>query len=148
MWTDVAPTLIRQHPWGVGYRSLTNEMMHDINWHIEKNRDHLHSNIFQILVATGWLGLCLYLAWMGWSVGDAVVFVRGAGQGRDAGNAIALLLALTGLLANGLVEYNFGDAELVLVYGFLMGGSAAARLRVGSVRRDSKLPPAGSPGPE
>ncbi|MDA0577772.1 MAG: hypothetical protein O3B24_06710, partial [Verrucomicrobia bacterium] len=45
--------------------------------------------------------------------------------------ALALPMAFGGLLLNGLVEYNFGDAEIVLAYGMLIGGIAAGgRLQV------------------
>ena len=131
MWTRIAPVLIREHPWGIGYRSLTNEMMRKIEPRVEPNRDHLHSNVFQVLVESGWLGLFLYLMWMGWSMADAAVHLR-----RSSGlsppervTALILLLMLAGLLANGIVEYNLGDAEIVLLYGLVMGSAAAGRRR-------------------
>jgi hypothetical protein len=37
---------------------------------------------------------------------------------------------LLALLVNGVVEYNFGDAELVLLYAFIMGAAAAGIRRV------------------
>jgi O-antigen ligase len=127
MWLKIAPELLRQHPWGVGYRSVTNEMMREIAPEVEADRTHLHSNIVELLVTTGWLGLAIYLAWMGVGLRDGGVFFRRAREG-DVGEktlALALLLMLAALLLNGLVEYNFGDAELVLIYGFVMGCSAA-----------------------
>lgn len=138
MWGKIAPRLIKEHPWGIGYRSLTNEMMKKIAPQIEPERDHLHSNIAQVLVETGWLGFVVYLAWMAAAVSDAFVFVLRAYRNKDAGvgeparmsaraTAFVLLLMLVGLLANGLVEYNFGDSELLLVYGLIMGCASAGR---------------------
>jgi O-antigen ligase len=122
MWTEVAPTLIRQYPLGIGYRSLTNEMMKEINRRIEPRRDHLHSNIAQVLVATGWLGFAAYLVWMGWGCADGLRYLRRSGREEgDNSEALAWLLMLLALLANGLVEYNFGDGEIVLAYGLIMG---------------------------
>jgi len=142
MWTKVAPALIRKHPMGWGYRSLTNRDMRRIAPEVERRRDHLHSNVLQVLVATGWLGLAAYVAWMGRAVLDAARFVHGTrrsvggGERRDPErglpedvSATVLLLLLLGLLANGLVEYNFGDAELVLLYTFVMGSAAAGASR-------------------
>ena len=127
MWTEIAPALIREHPWGVGYRSLTNEMMRDIAPHVELDRDHLHSNGIQILVATGWLGLALYILWMASALRDAARFAARAGSETAAlaGCAWGVLLVLVGLLANGLVEYNFGDSELLMIYSLMLGGAAA-----------------------
>lgn len=129
MWTEVAPALVRAHPWGTGYRSLTNRMMREIAREVEPNRDHLHSNPVDILVSTGWLGLVLYVAWMGCGLRDSARFRRAAESGPpelDA-HALSLLLVLSGLLLNGLVEYNFGDSELVLLYGLVLGCASAGR---------------------
>lgn len=142
MWFKIAPALIEKYPWGIGYRSLTNEMMREIAPEVERNRNHLHSNIAEVLVETGWLGLFVYLAWMTKAVVDAMRFVRwspttklGTSEsGTEQTNAMVLLLMLIGLLANGLVEYNFADAELVIVYAFIMGcvGAGCARSAQGS----------------
>lgn len=126
MWTRIAPPLIKEHPLGIGYRALTSEMMQDVareqGVHVEPGRNHLHSNPVQVLVSTGWLGLAVYLFWMG--VGFA-----GAGRGlwrappgsAERTLALSLLLMLAGLCLNGLVEYNFADGELVILYGVVLG---------------------------
>lgn len=127
MWVRIAPVLIREHPWGIGWRSLTAERMQQIaadqGIHVEKERNHLHSNPVQILVALGWLGLALYLAWMVRSTLDGAALFRSAMSTRPGGELLAALplLMLVALLLNGLIEYNFADGELVLVYGMLMG---------------------------
>ncbi len=128
MWTRVAPVLVHDHPMGIGYRSLTAHLMQRIarrdGFYVEPGRDHLHSNPVQLLVATGWLGLFLYGVWMVKAVWDAV---RMPSRGVDSLTAQAMMFMLIGLLGNGLIEYNFGDAELVLAYGLIMG-TAASRL--------------------
>lgn len=141
MWTRVAPVLVRQHPWfGVGYRSLTNRMMRRIDRHVEINRDHLHSNVIQILVESGMVGFAAYVLWMARALADAIRLRRRAAamSAEAAGLATALLLALIGLLANGLVEYNFGDSEIVMIYGLVMG-CAAAGLRWGQPSSPSQI---------
>ena len=77
----------------------------------------------------GWL---LYTAWMlralwdGWGF-----FIRGDDDPEGERTwALTLTLMLLALLVNGVVEYNFGDAELVLLYAFIMGAAAAGIRRV------------------
>lgn len=123
MWTQVAPALFREHPMGIGFRSLTNEKMREIAPQIEKDRDHLHSNPIEMAVSFGWIGFLLYLAWM------AAVFADSFLGGREAAPVGFALLAL---FLNGFVEYNFADSEIVLVFGLLCGLAAAAkRIRFG-----------------
>jgi len=130
MWTNVAPALVCRYPWGVGYRSLTNEMMRDVNSRVEPNRDHLHSNLLQVLVATGWMGLVAYVLWMVRAVYDGLVCVFHQREGGRIGHTMAFtwLLLLLALLVNGLVEYNFGDGEIVLIYALAMGRCAACAM--------------------
>ncbi|MDD4871727.1 MAG: O-antigen ligase family protein [Kiritimatiellae bacterium] len=127
MWFKIMPALVKEHPFGIGYRALTPEMMRKICKKVERNRNHLHSNIAQILVETGWLGLAVYLLWMGKIMFDGIMMARFA-RGRAPDElvyAMILVLMIAGLFANGLVEYNFGDAEIVLAYGLVMGCIAA-----------------------
>lgn len=133
MWTRIAPALHRDYPWGVGFRSLSNDLMRQYAPEVERNRDHLHSNPVQVFVALGWAGLLLYLLWMGWALRDAVRFgredLRAEGPPGLAAPArwlpFCLLLAL---ILNGLVEYNLADGEIVLLYGVVIG-LAAVRTR-------------------
>jgi hypothetical protein len=125
MWFKIAPALIREHPQGVGYGCLTNEMMREAFRRVEPNRNHLHSNWAQVLVETGWVGLGLYLIWMFKSVWDGVLKVwRTRGARMDGWVALFLL---AGLLLNGLVEFNFGDTEIIFIYAVIMGWLAARR---------------------
>lgn len=132
MWHKIAPELIRQHPWGLGYRSLTNDMMRDIDARVEPQRDHLHSNFLQVLVESGWAGLVLGILWIGTGLRDGWRYwtLARLKAPLDAMPALALLLMLAGLVLHGVVEYNLGDAELVLVYGLVMGVLAAGCQRL------------------
>ncbi|MEI6564219.1 MAG: O-antigen ligase family protein [bacterium] len=123
MWFKIAPSLISEHPAGVGFGCLTNDMMRQAFKRVEPNRNHLHANWAQILVETGWLGLGLYLVWMGKTLKDGCVWVRrrGGAKGEDQVTAWVALALLVGLLLNGFVEYNFGDTELMFIYALLMG---------------------------
>jgi len=118
MWTQVAPALFKEHPCGIGFRSLTNEKMREIAPQVEQDRDHLHSNPIEMAVSFGWLGFLLYFAWMAMVFSDAI---RG---GREA---IPIGAAILAVFLNGFVEYNFADSEMVLLLGFLCGLAAAAK---------------------
>jgi hypothetical protein len=138
MWTEIAPALLREYPAGVGFRSLTEEMMQETARKegvvVEHDRNHLHSNIVQITVAMGWAGLVLYLLWMVQGLVDGCRWYRAAGTDMARGGALCVLLMLCFLLLNGIVEYNFADGELVLLYGMIFGmlGGHAPMRRVGA----------------
>ncbi|MFT5474140.1 MAG: hypothetical protein ACI9OU_000525 [Candidatus Promineifilaceae bacterium] len=132
MWCKVTPGIIKDHPFGIGYRSLTNDLMREYAPNVEPNRDHLHSNFAQILVASGWLGLVLYMLWMLCALRDGMLnAVRSVRNNGPPASIVAttLFAMLAALMCNGLVEYNFGDGELVLAYGVMMGACIAGRVQ-------------------
>jgi hypothetical protein len=60
---------------------------------------------------------------MGLGLRDAVWRWR---QSKTSGSessalAVVVMLLLAGLLLNGLVEYNFGDTEIIFIYALVMG---------------------------
>ncbi len=127
MWLRIAPALIQAHPWGLGYRQLTNEKMRAVAPNVEADRDHLHNNALTVLVETGWAGLATYVLWMGWALAEAIRRLRRARAEAEpaAIAALVLLLMFAGLLLNGLVEYNFGTSRLMIVLGVVMGAGIA-----------------------
>ncbi|MCE9616405.1 MAG: O-antigen ligase family protein [Lentisphaerae bacterium] len=138
MWTKIAPGLIHDHPWGIGYRALTNKTMRWYAPEMERRRDHLHSNPIQILVESGWLGLAAYLMWMACGLRDAYRCQRRFSADPVLSSvSLGLLFALVALLANGLVEYNMGDGEIVLAYGVILGTCAGMRGGGACARQDT-----------
>ncbi len=146
MWMQVVPGCRRDHPWGVGFRGLTNEAMRRHARHVEQRQNHVHSNPLQILVELGWQGLAAYVVWMLLALRDSArLLSRGGGwrlqSASSAGGGLPAngwkpsdgllrsvpLAMIAALILNGLVEYNFADGELVLIYGMAMG-LAAVRL--------------------
>ena len=127
MWFKITPALIHDHPGGIGYRCLTNPMMRAVDRRVEPNRNHLHANWAQVLVETGWLGLGLYLVWMAKALADGFAWFRRLRTPApdDRVVALAAIFLLVGLLLNGLVEYNFGDTEIMFIYAVLMGLAGA-----------------------
>lgn len=103
---------------------------------------HMHSNILQISLERGvpalivWLILLALYARMLWqlnkqlSVNDTVSDVQQAtafkssfdlGPWIDRGIVLGALGGLCGFFLSGLVHYNWGDSEVVMIFYFIMG---------------------------
>lgn len=123
LWTEVAPALIPSHPWGMGWKAVRHEDLRAISPLVENERNHLHMNLLQITLELGYAGLAAWLLWMGW----AVILMwsnqrrHSASQNQLSGLALGSMAAFCGLLANGMVEYNFGDTEIFMLMILLMG---------------------------
>ncbi|HYK21238.1 MAG TPA: hypothetical protein VEV42_10925, partial [Pyrinomonadaceae bacterium] len=83
---------------------------------------HMHSNLLQIALERGvpalvvWLILLALYARMLWRItrGDTIDnFARGLAVGALGGTI--------GFFTSGLVHYNWGDSEVVMVFYFIMG---------------------------
>jgi hypothetical protein len=135
MWFKIAPALIRENPAGLGFGCLTNEKMQQVFRRVEPNRNHLHANWAQVLVEMGWAGLGLYLVWMVKMVLNNLAWIRRSKMAtvEERGVAWVALLLLIGLLLNGLVEYNFGDTEIMFIYAIIIGLSGACNSKSESV---------------
>jgi O-antigen ligase len=113
-----------------------------------QNWSHLHSTPLQIAVERGlpallvWLALLFLYARMLWRLArreqDGQKPVREAGQGIvrglqrmednwiERGLVLGALGGLVGFVASGMVHYNLGDSEVVMIFYFLMGLALAA----------------------
>jgi O-antigen ligase len=117
---------IRSHPYtGVGPRMVSRtfsryRVSHEFpDWAYQ----HLHNNVVEIAAEMGflglaaWLGIWLKVAW------DHVSFLRTAMKTGDR-DLIAITLggfgSLLAFLAAGLLEYNFGDSEILLLLLFVV----------------------------
>jgi O-antigen ligase len=123
LWTEVASGLLRDYPWGVGYTGTRYELLQKYTEHMSETPQHLHNNIIQVAAELGWLGLAVWLAWIVvtfWMLLAAYRSLRGRAP-EDAAIALGALGAFCGLLVHGMVEYNFGDSEILMVFAFLMG---------------------------
>lgn len=130
--------MIRERPllgWGIGNHKQFREPFYDHYARIDI-RSHAHNNFLQVWVDAGLLGLMAFvfllatILRLGWR---AVTAQRGAPLHSLS---LGLWLGLVGFLVGGLTQYNWGDAEVALVWwacvGLLMrlltlGGSVPAR---------------------
>lgn len=96
---------------------------------------HLHSTPLQIAFERGLPAFFVWAAWL-FVYARALLLAlrRRALEGWvECGLLLGALGGLTGFVAGGLVHYNFGDSEVVMVFYFIMGLALAA-VRVESQR--------------
>ncbi|MFL6336101.1 MAG: O-antigen ligase family protein [Pyrinomonadaceae bacterium] len=95
---------------------------------------HLHSTPLQIAFERGVPALLVWAAWL-FVYGRMLWRLARGGLGDDwvvRGLLLGGLGGLVGFLSAGLVHYNFGDSEVVMVFYLIMGLSLAAERMVGS----------------
>lgn len=153
LWTKVAPELFREFPLGIGWRSVRHEDLLECGVPVQRGLNHLHDNLLHVRLETGWYGLAAWLFWMGSAAFLMVRAYRHATHVRSdlTGPALGTLCAFAALHANGLVEYNFGDAEIFMLMNWLMGVGAAlwvlqASAALRPAESDLSATPAGTPG--
>lgn len=129
MWTKIVPELHRQHPWGIGFRALTDAKMRSIDRRVEPNRTHVHSTPLEAFVDFSWPGLAAWALWMWLCLAATARLARGGGPCPNAPPTIRAfpLAAFSGLFAVSLIEYNIGDAAVVLLYGTVIGAAGCRR---------------------
>lgn len=141
MWRD-GLRLIQQQPWfGVGM-----DIIRVYWWEFDlaayqkyRYRHHFHSTPIQIAVERGLLALATWLALMAaywWLLVRLTLSSRTHQDWASYGLALGILGGTSGFLASSLVHYNFGDAEVVLLFWFLAGVALALRREVISVPAD------------
>jgi O-antigen ligase len=95
-----------------------------------KDMVHLHSTPLQLAFDRGlpmvafWLWLMIALWIYLW---DSVRHSSGDSDTNSFGLLLGALGALTGFLASSLVNYNYGDSEVNILFWFVMGMSVAIR---------------------
>ena len=89
-----------------------------------KDMLHLHSTPLQLAFDRG---LPMVALWLWLMIAFWIHVARGEKSARDSsdtnshGLLLGILGALTGFLASSLVNYNYGDAEAIMMFWFLMG---------------------------
>jgi O-antigen ligase len=88
---------------------------------------HMHSTPLQIAVERGIPAL---IAWVIFVIVYGVMLLRLARSKKlndwiERGIVLGALGGLVGFVASGMVHYNFGDSEVVMIFYFIMGLSLA-----------------------
>lgn len=105
MW-NIAIDIARKHPLGIGFDNAKLMQMFDES--LPPSHTHFHNNVLNVLVEGGWITAMAYLWWI---VGLLALCFKNR-------EAVFVLFAGLGILAwqlAGLVEYNLGDTEVILV---------------------------------
>ena len=131
MWRD-GLRLIREHPWfGVGMHTIRDAWWKfDLTAYRMGTRSHFHSTPIQLAVDLGLPALAAWVALMGVFWCGLAMMVRRASEQKDEtvhGLALGLLGGTSGFLLSSLVQYNFGDSIVVLLFWFLAGVAVALR---------------------
>jgi O-antigen ligase len=98
---------------------------------------HLHSTPLQIVFERGVPALLVWAAWL-FVYGRMLWRLARGGLEGDwvvRGLLLGALGGLVGFLSAGLVHYNFGDSEVVMVFYLIMGLALAAE-RIGTMNRE------------
>jgi putative inorganic carbon (hco3(-)) transporter len=127
-----ATRIIQDHPWlGVGPKNVSYEALkyrreHEFpDWAYQ----HMHNNFLQIGAESGIPGLILWLWFMIRLAWDAIRCYRSAnGNSFPGGESLkrealmassAAMAAWAALLIAGMLEYNFGDSEVLTLFLFI-----------------------------
>ena len=132
MWRD-GLRIVRQHPWfGVGMNTVRDAWQQfDLAAYKKyalRSKLPLHTYL-QIAVESGLPALLCWVALMGCYGAMLIRMVTRARKREDFfhyGLALGILGGTTGFLAGSLVQYDYGDSVVVLLFWFLMGLALAA----------------------
>ena len=124
MWA-LGVELVQRYPVGLGPRNAS--YMRQLDPTVPPAHRHMHNNLLNVAVETGWIGLAVYLWWMLtlFQVGiRRWLASRGSTQALERRIGLVsflLTLAFLGWQAAGSVEYNFGKGEIRFMALFFMG---------------------------
>ena len=120
MWS-LALELTERFPLGLGLDNA--EYMRELDSSLPESHRHMHSNILNIVVETGWLGLVFFLCWIfaAIRIGFRLWRTKPKLEPDLLRLGVCTSIALCGWQIAGLVEYNFGDGEVRLIALSLIG---------------------------
>lgn len=124
MWA-LGVELTERFPLGLGLDNAA--YMRLLDHTLPVRHRHMHNNLLNVTVENGWLGLAVFVAWIGGIITAAFKLSRRLRRAsipycRQLGKVSLLLGAgLVGWQVAGVVEYNFGDGEVRMIAFFMMG---------------------------
>lgn len=113
---EIGSELAMRYPLGVGYKN--SPFLQKFSPEIPPELKHFHNNALNIVVENGWISLALFVWWIFVLLKFAFTFPRKIPQYPLA---IGLGCALLAWQVAGIVEYNFGDAEVLQIAFVVMG---------------------------
>ena len=129
--------LIQHNPWfGVGPANVSHEALQyrGSEEYPDWMYQHMHNNVLQIAAERGIPGLLLWLWLMIRLVWDAFQLYRSRAGGSAAGASgeslmlsAAAMGAWVAFVIAGMLEYNFGDSEVLTLFLFIMSAPYAVR---------------------
>ncbi|MEZ4754395.1 MAG: O-antigen ligase family protein [Bdellovibrionota bacterium] len=111
---EIGAEMLLKYPIGIGYEN--SDLLRTFSQQIPPELTHFHSNPINIAVELGWVGLFLYLWWVFETCKPLFSNAR-----TKISLGIAISAALLSLQLAGLVEYNFGDSEVIIIAYILVG---------------------------
>jgi O-antigen ligase len=118
---EVGLQLSLNHPFGIGFDN--SPLMRQFALEIPHELKHFHSNPINILAETGWIGFILHYLWFFSILGVGLRYHKQHSKSEIATSrlVVGLLCGLLGWQVAGLVEYNFGDSEVVMIAFAMVG---------------------------
>lgn len=124
MWT-LGMELVERFPLGLGPDNAS--YMRTLDPTLPLLHRHMHNNLLNVAVETGFIGLTVYIWWMFAAISLGFLIWRKLRSSvftlqKEAGVlALTIGTALLGWQVSGFVEYNFGDGEVRLIAFLFMG---------------------------
>ena len=113
---EIGTELASKYPLGVGFQN--SRFLRNFSPDIPAAMTHFHNNFINVVVETGWIGLALFVWWIG---SILLAALREPYFSHEAILAATVGCAIISWQVAGLVEYNFGDAEVMLIVYILLG---------------------------
>ena len=104
--------LISQYPLGIGYHN--SGIMRKFSLEIPQELKHFHNNVINIAAESGILTACIF-CWFIFAI------IRVCFKSPTSAFHVAIGCAFISWQTAGLVEYNFGDSEVMIIVWMLLG---------------------------
>lgn len=108
---QIGTEMVAKYPLGLGFKN--SRYLQDYSTLIPAELKHFHNNFLNITAETGWIGFGVFLWWI---LSTILLAFRSKGV-----IVRAIGCALISWQVAGLVEYNFGDSEVLLIAFVLIG---------------------------
>ncbi|MCB0343513.1 MAG: O-antigen ligase family protein [Bdellovibrionales bacterium] len=124
MW-EIGIELAQRYPLGLGPDNAS--VMRELDPSLPTLHRHMHNNLINVAVETGWLGMMVFAWWMLALISFGPRVWRSAKSSSDRQTRWAAMLvlgmssAVLGWQVAGMVEYNFGDGEVRMIAFFYTG---------------------------